>query len=265
MTIQQLRWFVIILLFTGYISGCSTSRVQTIKDIAFDVNKNHGYTVYITEGSRLVPYLVLTADYNGNTLLLRKHVLDEDNLFNDIFSSYYRDSYIDRFLNSEFIATLDPDIQKLIVASEIEIAAEPGIDRPGRFTENITRNIFLLSATEAGWHPSNLATEEGTPLRYFKAPGNRIFYENRIACGENGELRIWWLRSKYHSQGGGDDLAWVVGPSGGPGSRQVGDPEQLFPTHGLSGVRPAFCLPGTLLIEESDQLIEGQTVYVIAR
>lgn len=246
------------------ISGCNNSSVQTIQDIAYDVNKSYGYTVYIEEGSQFVPYLVLTSIYNGNTLLLRKYVLDEDNLFNDIRCSYYNGSFIDRFLSSEFFATLDPEIQNLIVDSEIVGCADPKIDPSGELAENISRNIFLLSATELGWSP-HCAAKEGIQLHYFKASLNLPVYENRIAYGENGEPRTWWLRNMFHHQGGGDDLAWSVGIEGGPGMKQVGDPEQLFPTHGLSGVRPAFCLPNTLLIEESDQVIDGETVYVIAR
>ena len=50
---------------------------RVIADISFENNPHLGYTVYVMENGRYIPYLVLTHDYNGYTLLLRKHLLDE--------------------------------------------------------------------------------------------------------------------------------------------------------------------------------------------
>ena len=89
---------LVILIF----SGChSRKEVTKISDLAYDENKESGYTVYIQENSKYVPYLVLTNNYNGNTLLLRKDILDELRAYNDYFA-YYKDSIIDKYLNNEF-------------------------------------------------------------------------------------------------------------------------------------------------------------------
>ena len=52
--------------------------VEKLEDIAYDVNPSGEYTVYLEENGIYKPYLVLTNNYNGNCLLLRKHVLNEN-------------------------------------------------------------------------------------------------------------------------------------------------------------------------------------------
>lgn len=69
MKIKKLHWFFIIFILVGIISVCSyeimrnikLSNPQIIGDIAFDVNKKSGYTVYIEEDSSFISYLVLTS------------------------------------------------------------------------------------------------------------------------------------------------------------------------------------------------------------
>ncbi|MCL2400815.1 MAG: hypothetical protein FWC91_13855, partial [Defluviitaleaceae bacterium] len=93
------------------ISGCSSmtkEEVTVISDIAYDINPHLGYTVFISENGRYVPYLVLTNNYNGNTLLLRKYLLDELMPYYPYetgtwgSASYYGDSPLGHFLNDEF-------------------------------------------------------------------------------------------------------------------------------------------------------------------
>src|SRR4051812_34861272 len=96
MKIKISHFFIIFILLSSTIifSGCesmknsNSTKEQTLKDIAFDVNKKSGYTVYIKENSAYVPYLVLTSDYNGQALLLRKELLNESHTFNDDISGY---------------------------------------------------------------------------------------------------------------------------------------------------------------------------------
>lgn len=222
-----------------------TSRELTLKDIAFDVNKKSGYTVYIEEDSKFVPYLVLTSNYNGHALLLRKEVLNEYYTFNDGLG-YYGDSFIDRFLNNDFIAILDPEIQNTVVDTEITITAESSLGITGTDTENITRKVFLLSCSELGITGSSVANEEGNKLKYFKDSNSRIAYKNKEECS-------WWLRTSYTWY---SNSAWGIGPDGSSGGGGVSN---------INGIRPAFCLKNTQLIEKSNEIINGQTVYVITK
>jgi hypothetical protein len=117
---------LITLLIMSAVCGCgvmkkgnSTGNLM-LKDIAYDKNKKSGYTVYLKENASYIPFLVLTKDYNGNTLLLREKVMEEDHVFND-YVGYYRDSLIDKYLSSDYLAMLDPVIQNNIPNTEIAI------------------------------------------------------------------------------------------------------------------------------------------------
>ncbi len=227
----------------------NSTKEQTLKDIAFDVNKKAGYTVYIEENSTFVPYLVLTSNYNGQALLLRKELLNEAHTFNDDsygYSGYYKDSSIDKFLNSDFLSTLDPQIQNSIVSSEITITSKSSLGVTGTDTESIVRKVFLLSYTELGFSLYGAINKEGKPLKYFDDTNNRIAFSDK-------EASSWWLRS---SETWGSNTACGIGPEGSCGYGSV-DAE--------NGVRPAFCLKNTQLIEKSEKVLTGQIVYVIAK
>ena len=68
------------------------------------------------------------------------------------------------------------------------------------------------------------------------------------------------MRTPYFGNSG--DGIWVVGMGGslvGTGIADFGQPDGLT----KSSVRPAFCVNNALFIEESTDVIEGKTVYVI--
>ena len=124
-------------------SGCgllrnTPAKDDTIADIAYDVAKKFGYTVYLRENGVYEPYLVLTDDYEGegNVLLLRQYLMDEKRQY-DHGSDNYDDSLIDQYLNGEFMEMLSPCVRGLMADSTITITAparlrpvngEPGID-----------------------------------------------------------------------------------------------------------------------------------------
>ena len=244
-----MKSIVAIIICLALLGGCSTltksvgkNRILTVSDIAYDVDKSRGYTVYIKENSLDVPYLVLTKKYNGNVLLLRKSLLDELQLFND-YSGYYPESIVDKFLNEIFFAQLDPKLRDSIAVSEIAITAESSLGICGLDTELATRKIFLLSYTEIGREAQSTACVEGIPLKYFMDDDSRI-----IAYRQN-EATSWWLRTSYTWY---DCSAFGVSPDGTVGGGGV---------YYENGVRPAFCLmPETPIYEDT---INGAEIYLI--
>jgi hypothetical protein len=228
---------------------------QTIGDIAFDVNKKSGYTLYIKENSKFVPYLVLTSNYNEQALLLRKDLLNDCHTYNDEtygYSGYYRDSTIDKFLNQDFLTTVDAKIQSDIVDSEITITAKSSMAITGEDTESITRKVFLISATEIGMGWVATTTKEGKPLKYFKDSKSRIAYMGQKAT-------CWWLRSPSTWDA---SSVFGISPDGTFGDGGLSTIDTSIKSS-KSGVRPAFCIRNTQAIEKSDNIIQGQTVYVI--
>ncbi len=243
----------IILLIIGItlvFSGCGLVRKinkpEEIRDIAYDVNKNHGYTVYLEENAKFVPYLVLTDDYNGNVLLLRKHILNEVMIFNPNrgYNGYYENCVIDKFLNEEFMNSFTPEMQKQIIDSEIVITAKSSLGSCGKDTTDINRKIFLLSCTELGLREHAGAAVEGKVLKYFPNSTSRIAYlETGVAAG-------WWLRTSCTEY---DTTVWSVSFDATTGS--VG-------LDYTNGARPAFCIDGKTLIKTSDDVIKGGKQFI---
>ena len=95
----------------------------TLQDIAYNRTKNSSYRIGIEENGKIVPYLILTDDYNGDCLLLREYLLDEPRKYNIAKknSGYYEDSEIDKYLNEEFINRFTSKLRNTILNSTIVI------------------------------------------------------------------------------------------------------------------------------------------------
>ena len=201
-------------------------------------------TVYLPENGKYAPFLVLSADYGGNALLLRRDVLPEFRPFND-YSAVYADSAIDRYLNGEYATRLDA-IADLIQASEIIVTDADALGVSGAAVGTLTRKIFLLSCAETGFTSLVNAGKEGSALPYFNAP------ENRTAYRKNGPAVSWWLRTPdtYYLS-----AAYAVGPDGALGSGNA---------YNENGVRPALCVPADAEAFPTMDILDGQTVYFLS-
>ena len=76
---------------------------RPIKELAYDENGKENY-VYIKENNEYEAYMVLSKDYYGKTLLMRKFLLDEPRAFNiyernGAHNAYYPNSLMDVFLS----------------------------------------------------------------------------------------------------------------------------------------------------------------------
>ena len=237
--------FIITLLFTvvAFISLITYKGVgvkDTISSIAYNKFKNKDdYTVYVKEDGKYIPFLVIDNGYvSGSTLLLRESVLDEFRRMND-YSSYYKDSEIDRFLNGEYYNTLK-EIHHLIKNTPIEIYSKEAIGFSGDETEYINRHIFLLSNKELAFEYEN----EGKELDYFYKPENRISYYN-------GKPMSWLLRTPL-----GSYFSVVCG---------ITDEGALSGCNSFNeyGIRPAFCVDSSTKIKKKEGIVYGEKVYVL--
>ena len=118
----------------------------TIADIAYDARRSRrtDFRIFIEENGIYVPYLVLTADYGGNVLLLREYLLDRSMPFNQSlrgdgfwgandFGAYYPYSHIDKFLNTEFMETLGATVLAAMVPSDIVVTDRRSWEGGGRY------------------------------------------------------------------------------------------------------------------------------------
>ena len=215
---------------------------NTISDLAYD-RSGKAESVYILENDQYIPFLVLTDDYNGKTLLLRKDLLTEKRSISD-YSSYYGDSLIDLYLNNEYIKCLT-ELSEYIVSSDIEITADDALGTVGVETEQINRKIFLLSCQETGFDDGVNISPEGEMLEYFENPDNRVAYSE-------GEVSSWWLRTPDTSY---FSCSYVIGDNNKLGFSNAYD---------KNGIRPAFCVRNDMEIEQSGSIVVGQNVYIFS-
>lgn len=195
--------------------------------------------VYVRENGKYVPFLVITNNYeDGYTLLLRKEILEEKHRMND-YSSFYPESEIDTFLNSDYFNELE-EIRKKIKNVSITIVDRDSIGSSGSGTINIKRHVFLLSARELCYDVEN----EGRELEYFNIPDHRI-------AEYHGKPASWLLRTPSTFY-----LSAVCG---------IAQDGQLSSanTYDKFGIRPAFCVDSAEKIIEKEGIINGKKVYVI--
>ena len=238
--LMQILLVLVAAAFLGLIGYKWVMGKDTISSIVYNNFKGKDdYRVYVKEDGKYVPFLVIANEYvPGSTLLLRESILDEFRRMND-YSSYYKDSEIDIFLNGFYYDELKA-IHHLIKNTSVEIIKDEAIGSTGEGTENINRNVFLLSEKELAYSFGM----EGKKLRYFCNPENRL-------CYLNGESVGWLLRtpSVWYSS--------VVSWLSYDGKLNTGNSFSEY------GIRPAFCVDSLAKIKKKEGIVYGKKVYVL--
>jgi hypothetical protein len=227
-----------------------------LKELAYDVAPQLGYTVYVDENGVYEPYLILTEDYDGNVLLLRENLLKNTMPFNENdrhmwasyeYGGYYEGSSVDNYLNTVFFNSLGQSIQDSIVSSEIVITDKASLGVTGNTTASISRKVFLLSLVELNGANSYASVTEGKVLRFFKDDYNR-----RSAAYPDGDAGVYWTRTPETWE---TYTVFTIGKDGvGSGSADI-----------ASGVRPAFCLEKSTKVVQRTDVVDGQMVYTITQ
>lgn len=243
MTIRKI--IVLCMSFAIVLGLCACSgekEMKKVSDLAYDEADSINY-IYIMENGKYTPFLVLTDDYNGSTLLLRKEILDESRRINN-YSAYYANSEIDMYLNEEYLKSLT-EISQYIIQSKVEITSEDALGASGLDIEMIDRCVFLLSLYEVGISDSVNIPPEGEMLEYFRNEENRKAYYNEVPSS-------WWLRTPntyYFS------CPIVIGADNTIGCTNSYD---------QNGIRPAICVDGDMKIELKSGIVADQMVYVFS-
>ena len=253
--------FVLIFSFAGCELNKENASPQTIGDIAYDVNSKEDYRIYLQEGTEYVPYLVLTNNYNEESvcLLLREFLLEENKEYNRRAenSAYYQDSNIDKYLNNEFYNSFSEKDKSLMINCSIEVTIPR---RENQKTEknaslmtetiNIRRKVFLLSYTEMGGGVHNQIPIEGVTLKYFDNP------KKKIAENEGEGASFWWLRTPNFVD---KDCVSIVTENGVLSSINIY--EKTGPH--FEGVRPAIAVSPDVKITK--EVVNNKEIYVMTK
>lgn len=233
-------------------AGVALSEIAVGSTVFLNINGTPTEFLVVNQGS---PDDSLYVNTDGTWLLMKDIYETGRTAYNNY--SYYNTSPVHSYLNGEFLALFDTDVQSAI--KQVKIPYVNTYDGTNNITaqygENgISAKIFLLAAREvngiqttagSAHDLSYAAQKEGAALDYFSGTGNtnaqRIAYYNGVATE-------WFLRSTFITWGAGN--FFTVTTAG-----------QTYPYNGsytkTFGIRPALVLPSTAYFDEETLLFKG--------
>lgn len=160
-----------------------------------------GDIVKLNESGSPVEFLVAKHNYEpvlngfGRTLLVRNEAHSSRAFNSDKTQSRYAGSDLDTWLINTYIKTLDQSIQALAGGTNIYATMSRN---DGSNIEIITRSVFILSAIEWGYTPSEYSITDGTLIPTTKELYGGIQW-TRSRMGESGG--VWTQKTKgFQSQ-----------------------------------------------------------------
>lgn len=160
---------------------------------------------------------------NGAWLTQKNIYLDEMQ-FSKNNDQAYANSFLNTFLEYNYLHLIDSKLQPYILTPTLPIAAGASIG-----ATTITKKVFLLSITETG---AATLSNDGSKLSYFSNNNSRIAY-----YGDSP--KTWWTRSPFSDGSGG---VYCVRTDGDQDRDGAGD---------SYGVRPTFIVDSSLLVDEN--------------
>lgn len=156
------------------------------------------FNTTLSGSDKSTPFIVLGPSKAGDSiLLLQKYVYDPIKKFHSTRVNEYSTSDIDKYLSADatesdsYRSKLSKTIRNCLIKTTIE-----SYSYSSKTTLNLTRDIFLMSYTEAGFTYSNSAVEGNSYLNALKiAVNTTVDNDARKTTLESGDASNWWLRS----------------------------------------------------------------------
>lgn len=190
-------------------------------------------------------------DSCDGTWLLMKDLYRRQYRWNSTQAIEYENSTIHTYLNNDFLALLDANVQDTIIQAKIPYVKSEGVISSG--SNGLSTKIFLLGCYELGWTTSNLSEfpVDGACLDYFSgfsaADSRRVGYYN-------GTATTYWTRSVVY---GNTDLVFTVSASSSIFGRWGQASASWYSTSNYVGVRPALILPSTAKFDPETNEFKG--------
>lgn len=200
-------------------------------------NIAEGSIVKIKENGIPVDFYVAKHNYEsalngtGRTLLVRKDCYDLRAWHDDALENAYATSYIDAWLNGDYMARLDADVQQKIGTTAFYYTPGNG----NTTVQTLSRAVFILSLTEVAKSSGN-NNKEGSALPIASALS--IAYIDGVAVSQ-------WSRTPYNITT--YSSVFYITESGSVAERNL--------TVG-AGTRPAFTLPAAETYISDDGSVE---------
>lgn len=185
-----------------------------------------------------LPSDIYDVSCDGTWLLMKDCY--EPRQWNNNSSNVLETSTVHSYLNGDFINLFDDNIKNNIKQVKIPYRKNGGLNGTDMHGANgLPCKVFLLSAPEVGWAPSeNIGVSgDGAKLAYFEA-GNGTAATNKRIAKWNGSSITYWLRSPDTRDV--DITAWV---------RATGNYGRNIPTN-KAGIRSALILPSDMFVTD---------------
>ena len=203
---------------------------------------------------------------NGTWLLMKDAY--EQRAFstaNENPNQYTESSQMQQYLNGDFFAKFDSDIQGIIKQVILPSRKYGGNAGDGytspvyKGANGVSAKIFLLSFTELGGGSYNNSVEgEGVTLSYFNDCGeNHSSAQPKRVANMNGSPVYWWTRTPGFGNSAANGATMFVTYTG-----SISHEKPNKDTNSVNGkpycIRPALILPSTILVDGSGNVMANK-------
>lgn len=193
------------------------------------------------------PSSIYSRTFDNSTILLMEEIYETHQWHTSNINSYSA-STIHSYLNSTFLNLCAPVIKNNVKQVRIPYRAGYGADTTVTSGESgLACKIWLPSGYEVGFTTadSQYFAEDGAKFNFFFSGTEADANTKRIGY-LNGSATRWWLRSPCCGSGYSYTRAWNVFTSG---------IESHTDCSNSYGIRPAFTLPGTMIVLPDGTLV----------
>ena len=182
------------------------------------------------------------------TWLLQKQVFESCQWHTSDYNDY-KNSYIHKYVSTDFLALFDADVQSAIKQVKIPYVNGTGNSAVASGYNGLSTKVFLLGGYEVGWTYDKshayrrYLPNEGACLDYFV--GTYDTDARRIAYDTSGNGVVWSLRSPYTES---RYSPWRVAANGY---------SESYNCVGVRGVRPAIIIPHNTLFDSGKNTFKG--------
>jgi hypothetical protein len=214
--------------------------------VSFEVGGTLTEFIVVHQGSPSADYV----GFEGGTVLLSRRLLEPSRRWNSVAGAVrYNDSDIHRWLNGDFIASIEPSAVNRLSTVRIPYVSDVSIMTGAN---GLQCRVFLLSYRELNGTIWNGVPDEGAVFSFFAETTGLA--TRRQALRANNTTASWWSRSpRVDSTRVG--TVQVVETSGTTLENSRLNMGTLVDRHGY--VRPALVLPQTVQVGADGRLLFG--------
>lgn len=183
------KFMICLLMFTIMLTITDNKKLSTVECAEKEKVVEEMERIWIPENEKYVPFIVLEKT-EVSYLLMREYTAGSSPfVYGDSLSSYYGNSALDDYLNTEYARLFSDEVKAYLLESDIVITKASSIGCCGGETEIIHRVFYVPSWTEATGMYNSIGLQEGNQ---FPEKFKQMYLATE---NDKGEPVTWWLRT----------------------------------------------------------------------